>query len=86
MKRAAWLRSGEIIRSTSRHAAAATLKLWRMDVLTTTKRGDTMSTNPNFATYERAQRTNDVMIVSSFALWAMLIGFVPVAALRLLGA
>ncbi len=45
-----------------------------------------MSTNPNLATYERAQRTNDVMIVSSFALWAMLIGFVPVAALRLLGA
>ena len=45
-----------------------------------------MSTNPNLATYERARRTNDVMIVSSFALWAMLIGFVPVAALRLLGA
>jgi hypothetical protein len=45
-----------------------------------------MQTNPNHASYERAQRTNDVMIVSSFALWAMLIGFVPVAALRLLGA
>lgn len=45
-----------------------------------------MPTNPNFATYERAQRTNDVMIVSSFGLWAMLIGFVPVAAMRLLGA
>jgi hypothetical protein len=43
-------------------------------------------TNPNHVSYERAQRTNDVMIVSSFALWAMLIGFVPVAALRLFGA
>jgi hypothetical protein len=42
--------------------------------------------NPIHASYERAQRTNDVMIVSSFALWAMLIGFVPVAALRLFGA
>jgi hypothetical protein len=45
-----------------------------------------MQTNSNHVSYERAQRTNDVMIVSSFALWAMLIGFVPVAALRLLGA
>ncbi len=50
------------------------------------ERGATVSTNPNIATYERAQRNNDIMIVSSFALWAMLIGFVPVAALRLLGA
>ncbi len=45
-----------------------------------------MSTNPGHAIYERAQRANDVMIVSSFALWAMLIGFAPVAAMRLLGA
>lgn len=45
-----------------------------------------MSTDSGQANYERTQRTNDVMIVSSFALWAMLIGFVPVAALRLLGA
>lgn len=45
-----------------------------------------MSTNPGQATYERMQRANDVMIVSSFALWAMLIGFVPVAAVRLLSA
>ena len=45
-----------------------------------------MSTNPGLAAHERAQRANDVMIVSSFALWATLIGFVPVAALRLIGA
>ena len=45
-----------------------------------------MDSNPNHASYQRAELTNDVMIVSSFALWAMLIGFVPVAALRLLGA
>ena len=49
-------------------------------------RGDTVSTNPNHTSYERAQRTSDVLIVSSFALWAMLIGFLPVAAFRLLGA
>jgi hypothetical protein len=45
-----------------------------------------VSTNSNHANYERAQRTNDVLIISSFALWAMLIGFLPVAAFRLLGA
>lgn len=45
-----------------------------------------MPANPQFASYERAQRTSDIIIVSSFALWAMLIGFVPVAALRLFGA
>jgi len=49
-----------------------------------TKRGDTMSNNPNYAIYERAQRTHDVLIVTSLALWATLIGFVPVAAWRLL--
>jgi len=45
-----------------------------------------VSNNPNLVSYERAQRTGDVMIVSSLALWATLIGFVPVAAFRLLGA
>ncbi len=45
-----------------------------------------MSIDPNLASRERAQRTSDVMIVSSFALWAILIGFLPVAVLRLLGA
>jgi hypothetical protein len=49
-----------------------------------------MLTNPNNVTgdasCEHAQRTHDVMLVSTIALWAMLIGFVPVAALRLLGA
>ena len=43
-----------------------------------------MSNYENDATH--AQRNSDVMLVSTIALWAMLIGFVPVAALRLLGA
>ena len=54
-----------------------------MDVPIKTKRGDTMSVNPNYAIYERAQRTHDVLIVTSVALWATLIGFAPVAAWRL---
>ena len=48
-----------------------------------------MLTNPSTATgdasYGHAQRTHDVILVSTIALWAMLIGFVPVAALRLIG-
>lgn len=33
---------------------------------------------------ESAQRMHDVLLVSSFAAWAMLLGFAPVAAYRLL--
>jgi len=39
-----------------------------------------------YATGERAERVQDVLIVSSFALWAMLLGFAPVLAYRLLTA
>jgi hypothetical protein len=45
-----------------------------------------MSNYQNEAACGRAQSASDVMLVSTIALWAMLIGFVPVAALRLLGA
>jgi hypothetical protein len=44
-----------------------------------------MSNFENDASYEHAQSNNDVMLVSTIALWAMLIGFVPVAALRMFG-
>lgn len=33
---------------------------------------------------EFIQRVHDVLLVSSFALWATLLGFVPLAAYRLL--
>ncbi|SDT44260.1 hypothetical protein [Bradyrhizobium canariense] len=33
---------------------------------------------------ERVQRTQDVFLVSSFALWAMLLGFAPVLTYRVL--
>ena len=45
-----------------------------------------MSNYQNDATCADAQRTSDVMLVSTIAFWAMLIGFVPVATLRLFGA
>lgn len=40
--------------------------------------------DPKYPTCERAQRMQDILLVSSFALWAMLIGFVPVMTWRLL--
>lgn len=40
--------------------------------------------NPKFPTCERAQRVHDVLLVSSFAAWAMLLGFAPVMTYRLL--
>jgi hypothetical protein len=33
---------------------------------------------------ELAQRANDVLLVSSFAVWAMVLGFAPVLTYRLL--
>jgi hypothetical protein len=45
---------------------------------------DHASDNWKFPISERAQRMQDVMLVSSFALWAMLIGFAPVLTWRLL--
>jgi hypothetical protein len=46
-----------------------------------------MTTNHNskFPVCERTQRMHDVLIVSSFALWAMVLGFTPVVTYRLLG-
>jgi hypothetical protein len=49
------------------------------------KRGDIMTHhNPKFPTCARAHRLNDILMVSSFALWAMVIGFAPVFTYRLL--
>ena len=37
-----------------------------------------------YPTGELAQRAHDVLLVSSFAIWAMVIGFAPVLTYRLL--
>jgi hypothetical protein len=39
--------------------------------------------NAEFPNAERSQGIQDVLLVSSFALWAALIGFMPVLAFRL---
>ena len=43
-----------------------------------------MSEQFKYPTCERVQRMQDVMLVSSFALWAMLLGFAPIMTYRLL--
>lgn len=42
-----------------------------------------MKTN-HTQTYSRAERINDLLMVSSFALWAVVLGFTPVLTYRLL--
>jgi len=43
-----------------------------------------ISHNPKYPVCEHAQRMHDVLLVSSSALWAMLIGFAPIMTYRLL--
>ena len=40
--------------------------------------------NAKYPTCERAQRMQDVLLVSSFGLWAAILGLSPVLAFRLL--
>ena len=42
------------------------------------------SDNKRYPVCEKAQRMHDVLLVSSFAMWAMLLGFAPVMTWRLL--
>jgi hypothetical protein len=50
--------------------------------------GETMTTqtvqNKKYPTCARAQRLHDVMLVSSFGVWAAVLGLSPVFAFRLL--
>jgi hypothetical protein len=43
-----------------------------------------MTTHDKYPIGERAQRANDVLLVSSFAIWAMVLGFAPVMTYHLL--
>ena len=44
----------------------------------------TPNRDSKYPSYEYAQRMHDVLLVSSFALWATLIGFAPLMIYRLL--
>jgi len=43
-----------------------------------------LARNRKYPSCEHVQRMHDVLLVSSFALWATLIGFVPMMTYRLL--
>ena len=43
-----------------------------------------MTTQANHKMYQRAERIQDVLLVSSFGLWALLLGFSPVLAFHML--
>lgn len=45
---------------------------------------DRIDPNSKYPSCEHAQRMQDVLLISSFALWAMLIGFAPIMTYRLL--
>jgi hypothetical protein len=59
-----------------------------IEVPSNQKRGETVSTretqNTKFTGSERSQGTHDVLLVSSFGLWAAVLGLMPVFAFRLL--
>lgn len=40
--------------------------------------------NPKYPSCERKQKIHDILLVSSFTVWAMLIGFSPVLAVHFL--
>ena len=44
----------------------------------------TMITHDKYPIGERAQRADDFLLVSSFAIWAIVLGFAPVMTYRLL--
>lgn len=52
------------------------------------KNGETMTAqtmqNTRYPIFDRAQRTRDYVLVSSFGLWAVLLGFSPVLAFHAL--
>jgi hypothetical protein len=59
-----------------------------IEFLSNKKMGEAMTTqtiqNARHPILDRAQRTKDVLLVSAFGLWAVLIGFSPVLAFHVL--
>jgi hypothetical protein len=70
--------------SKSSNASPATLKFYAYGYSFKKKTGGIPMTNSKYPICEHAQRMHDVLLVSSFAVWAMLLGFAPVMTYRLL--
>jgi hypothetical protein len=83
---AGWLTPGDREVSKSNDASPATLKFYAYGYCLKKKNGGIpmSSDNKKYPICEHAQRMHDVLLVSSFAVWAMLLGFAPVMTYRLL--
>jgi hypothetical protein len=68
--------------------AASSLKFDAYRISLNKKQGETVTTQPiqtvSYPTSERSQGVQDLLLVSSFGLWAALLGLTPVLAFRLL--
>jgi hypothetical protein len=81
-----WLTHRHRSASKSSEASPATLKFYAYGYLLKKKNGGIpmSSDTRKYPVCEQAQRMHDVLLVSSFAVWAMLLGFAPVMTYRLL--
>jgi hypothetical protein len=83
---ASWLTAGHRGASKSSEAPAATLKFYTYRSALKKKHGGIpmIDHDKRYPTSPYAQRVQDVLLVSSFTMWAMVLGFAPVLTYRLL--
>src|ERR1700704_6653534 len=80
-----WLTHRDRKASKANDASPVTLKFYTYGYPSRKNGGIPMSSdNKKYPVCEHAQRMHDVLLVSSFAVWAMLLGFAPVMTYRLL--
>jgi hypothetical protein len=83
-----WLTPGSASHSNPSDAAAVSLKFEAYCLSQSTKEtGETMTTQTIRGKYlysERAERIHDVLLVSSFVVWAVVFGLSPVLAFHML--
>ena len=83
-----WLTRGDAGLANPTLAAVISLKFKAYRTPHNKKRGDRMTVqsiaNPKYPICERAQRMHDILLVSSFGLWAVLLGLSPVLAFHAL--
>jgi hypothetical protein len=82
-----WLTPGSAGVSNPSHAAAASLKFEAYWFSQPTKDGETMTTHSVRSKHlysERAEKIHDLLLLSSFGLWAVLLGLSPVLAFHML--
>jgi hypothetical protein len=82
-----WLTLGGGRHTNPSDAAAVSLKFEAYCFFQTKATGETMTTQTMRSKYlcsERAERIHDVLLVSSFGVWAVLLGLSPVLAFHML--